>query len=219
MDRPEPVPLTSTSLPSCPRVTWKADGTRYMLLLCRYGTYLVDRKFAVTRVQMRWPTPRVSGQHLKGPVGPSHHLVSVVRCVPSCQLLATFQQQPAHPRKPRYMTSTLNPPPPPPLPSPPALHSADGAGWRDGCGRGAAGGSVGAPLPGLRHRRPQWDAPGGQALHGGCHAPEGGGGGAAARTERNGCAAVLCCAGAHMQHFTRSCCCRLAAAVCRSATR
>lgn len=57
-------------------MTWKADGTRYMLLLCRNGTYLVDRKFAVTRVQMRWPTPRASGQQLKGPVGPAHHLVS-----------------------------------------------------------------------------------------------------------------------------------------------
>ena len=34
-------------------VTWKADGTRYMLLLCRWGAYLLDRSFAVRRVQVR----------------------------------------------------------------------------------------------------------------------------------------------------------------------
>ena len=38
-------------------VTWKADGTRYMLLLMRDGAYLVDRKFDVRRVQMRFPLP------------------------------------------------------------------------------------------------------------------------------------------------------------------
>ena len=36
-------------------VTWKADGTRYMLLLMRDGVYLIDRKFAVRRVTMRFP--------------------------------------------------------------------------------------------------------------------------------------------------------------------
>ena len=36
-----------------PRVTWKADGTRYMLVLMRWGTYLIDRKFAIRRVQVR----------------------------------------------------------------------------------------------------------------------------------------------------------------------
>ncbi|KAL4857277.1 mRNA-capping enzyme [Chlorella vulgaris] len=55
-------------------VTWKADGTRYMLVLLRWGTYLVDRKFAVTRVQMRWPTPLLPGTRgAKGPTGPMHH--------------------------------------------------------------------------------------------------------------------------------------------------
>ena len=34
-------------------VTWKADGTRYMLLIQRWGTYLVDRSFKVRRVQVR----------------------------------------------------------------------------------------------------------------------------------------------------------------------
>mgnify|MGYP001973879565 FL=1 len=38
-------------------VTWKADGTRYMLLLMRDGTYLIDRKFEVRRVSMRFPAP------------------------------------------------------------------------------------------------------------------------------------------------------------------
>lgn len=35
-------------------VTWKADGTRYLMLLHRAGTYLIDRSNRVTRVQMRW---------------------------------------------------------------------------------------------------------------------------------------------------------------------
>lgn len=38
-------------------VTWKADGTRYLLLLMRDGAYLVDRKFSVRRAQMRFPLP------------------------------------------------------------------------------------------------------------------------------------------------------------------
>ncbi|WZZ01373.1 hypothetical protein YC2023_073701 [Brassica napus] len=35
--------------------TWKADGTRYMMLLTREGCYLIDRKFRFRRVQMRFP--------------------------------------------------------------------------------------------------------------------------------------------------------------------
>lgn len=38
-------------------VTWKADGTRYMLLLSKWGVYLIDRAFRVRRLQMRFPTP------------------------------------------------------------------------------------------------------------------------------------------------------------------
>ena len=37
------------------RVTWKADGTRYMLLLMLDGSYLIDRRFQFRRVQMRFP--------------------------------------------------------------------------------------------------------------------------------------------------------------------
>mgnify|MGYP006132026011 FL=1 len=38
-------------------VTWKADGTRYMLLLMRDGVYLIDRKFTIRRVTLRCPAP------------------------------------------------------------------------------------------------------------------------------------------------------------------
>lgn len=36
-------------------VTWKADGTRYMLLILREGAYLIDRNFGFRRVQVRFP--------------------------------------------------------------------------------------------------------------------------------------------------------------------
>ena len=36
-------------------VTWKADGTRYMLFLCTTGVYAIDRAFKVRRLQMRFP--------------------------------------------------------------------------------------------------------------------------------------------------------------------
>lgn len=42
------------------RVTWKADGTRYMLLLCKWGTYLLDRSFAVRRLQVGFALARLS---------------------------------------------------------------------------------------------------------------------------------------------------------------
>ncbi|XP_023637159.1 mRNA-capping enzyme [Capsella rubella] len=35
--------------------TWKADGTRYMMLLTIDGCYLIDRSFKFRRVQMRFP--------------------------------------------------------------------------------------------------------------------------------------------------------------------
>lgn len=57
-------------------VTWKADGTRYLILLHKAGTYLIDRSNAVRRVQMRWPSPlppmnKNSGQ-AKAPIGNLH---------------------------------------------------------------------------------------------------------------------------------------------------
>jgi len=42
-------------------VTWKADGIRYLLLILRDGAYLIDRKFAIRRIQMRFP---LSGQDI-----------------------------------------------------------------------------------------------------------------------------------------------------------
>ncbi|CAH9147760.1 unnamed protein product [Cuscuta epithymum] len=35
--------------------TWKADGTRYMMLITMDGCYLIDRKFEFRRIQMRFP--------------------------------------------------------------------------------------------------------------------------------------------------------------------
>ena len=35
--------------------TWKADGTRYMMLITVDGCYLIDRTFTFRRVQMRFP--------------------------------------------------------------------------------------------------------------------------------------------------------------------
>ena len=35
--------------------TWKADGTRYMMLITIDGCYLIDRGFNFRRVQMRFP--------------------------------------------------------------------------------------------------------------------------------------------------------------------
>ena len=46
-----------------------------MLVIMPSGTYLVDRKLATRRVQMRWPTVAVPGKQQKSPVGPPHSLV------------------------------------------------------------------------------------------------------------------------------------------------
>ncbi|KAF6258115.1 mRNA capping enzyme, catalytic domain-containing protein [Scenedesmus sp. NREL 46B-D3] len=55
-------------------VTWKADGTRYLMLLTREGVYLIDRAGEVRRMHMRFPT-LLQQQQPKGahPVGPPHH--------------------------------------------------------------------------------------------------------------------------------------------------
>lgn len=55
-------------------VTWKADGTRYLMLIHRSGTYLIDRSNTVTRVQARWPSllANMSNVQIKAPVGPFH---------------------------------------------------------------------------------------------------------------------------------------------------
>ncbi|XRA98974.1 mRNA-capping enzyme [Pycnococcus provasolii] len=38
-------------------VTWKADGTRYMLYISKWGVYVMNRKFEMRRLQMRFPVP------------------------------------------------------------------------------------------------------------------------------------------------------------------
>ncbi|CAD6251571.1 unnamed protein product [Miscanthus lutarioriparius] len=43
--------------------TWKADGTRYMMLIMRYGCFLIDRNFCFRRVQMRFPHRSLEGLH------------------------------------------------------------------------------------------------------------------------------------------------------------
>ena len=63
----QPVSLASSNIGLLKKhryfVTWKADGTRYMLYITTMGTYLIDRSFNVRRVQMRWPTAAPSGVH------------------------------------------------------------------------------------------------------------------------------------------------------------
>lgn len=49
--------------------TWKADGTRYMMLITRDGCYLIDRKFNFRRVQLRFPKRGVPQGSFE-----SHHL-------------------------------------------------------------------------------------------------------------------------------------------------
>ena len=51
-------------------VTWKADGTRYMLYIGILGTYLIDRSFKVRRVQMRWPTSDLKSPLKYDPAAP-----------------------------------------------------------------------------------------------------------------------------------------------------
>lgn len=41
----------------------QADGTRYLMLACKWGTYLMDRSFRVRRVQMRFLCPDMKTPH------------------------------------------------------------------------------------------------------------------------------------------------------------
>ncbi|GAV68537.1 DSPc domain-containing protein/mRNA_cap_enzyme domain-containing protein/mRNA_cap_C domain-containing protein [Cephalotus follicularis] len=49
--------------------TWKADGTRYMMLITMDGCYLVDRSFNFRRVQMRFPCRNIN----EGLAEKTHH--------------------------------------------------------------------------------------------------------------------------------------------------
>ncbi|XP_020541000.1 mRNA-capping enzyme isoform X2 [Jatropha curcas] len=49
--------------------TWKADGTRYMMLITRDGCYLIDRNFYFRKVNMRFPCKNMN----KGVLDQTHH--------------------------------------------------------------------------------------------------------------------------------------------------
>ncbi|KAK2990506.1 hypothetical protein RJ640_019786, partial [Escallonia rubra] len=49
--------------------TWKADGTRYMMLITWDGCYLIDRNFNFRSVQLRFPCRNVN----EGVAGSTHH--------------------------------------------------------------------------------------------------------------------------------------------------
>ncbi|KAI5584491.1 hypothetical protein POPTR_006G096000v4 [Populus trichocarpa] len=49
--------------------TWKADGTRYMMLITVDGCFLIDRNFKFRRVQMRFPCRYTN----EGPADKMHH--------------------------------------------------------------------------------------------------------------------------------------------------
>jgi mRNA-capping enzyme len=59
-------------------VTWKADGTRFLLAATHWGCYLLDRAFVVRRAQARFPTLHAASAFAPGrpppahPVGPPH---------------------------------------------------------------------------------------------------------------------------------------------------
>ncbi|KAM7271796.1 hypothetical protein ACFE04_031010 [Oxalis oulophora] len=68
--------------------TWKADGTRYMMLITMDGCYLVDRSFNFRRVQMRFPCRNTNDP--KGYAEKTHHFTlldgeMVIDTVPNSQ--------------------------------------------------------------------------------------------------------------------------------------
>ena len=62
----QPVSLARENLPELSRrkyqVTWKADGTRYLLAIMPWGSYFIDRALGVQRVQARFPCRCTSKQ-------------------------------------------------------------------------------------------------------------------------------------------------------------
>ncbi|KAF9622517.1 hypothetical protein IFM89_031921 [Coptis chinensis] len=64
-----PITLSKTSLKLLREryfyATWKAVGTRYMMLITWEGCYLIDKKFHFRRVQMRFPLKQTNAGHLK----------------------------------------------------------------------------------------------------------------------------------------------------------
>lgn len=54
---------TKAEMPTLQQSVLQADGTRYLLLACRWGTYLMDRTFKVRRIQMRFICPDMKTRH------------------------------------------------------------------------------------------------------------------------------------------------------------
>lgn len=52
----------------------QADGTRYLLLLCQWGAYVIDRSYRIRRVQLRAPT--VGKPHMHKQFGWGPHALS-----------------------------------------------------------------------------------------------------------------------------------------------
>jgi len=53
-------------------VTYKADGTRYMLLLMRHGAYLISRDFELQRIELRFPIEFKNDKFTVNPAVPHH---------------------------------------------------------------------------------------------------------------------------------------------------
>ncbi|KAM7260320.1 hypothetical protein ACFE04_016061 [Oxalis oulophora] len=69
--------------------TWKADGTRYMMLITTNGCFLIDRSFNFRRVQMRFPC-KFTHEGGKGLAEKTHHFTlldgeMVIDTVPETQ--------------------------------------------------------------------------------------------------------------------------------------
>lgn len=48
----------------------QADGTRYLLLLCQWGGYVIDRSYRIRRVQLRAPATSAPHPHKLFGCGP-----------------------------------------------------------------------------------------------------------------------------------------------------
>ncbi len=49
----------------------QADGTRYLLLLCQWGGYVIDRSYRIRRVQLRAPATAAPHHHKLFGCGPA----------------------------------------------------------------------------------------------------------------------------------------------------
>ena len=105
-------------------VTWKADGTRYLLLATSWGCYLLDRSFAVRRTQVRFPTlhppPASAASRAPAhPVGPPH-----VFTLLDGEMVVDEEEEPPQPpqqQRQQQQGGAAAPPAAPAAPAPPSL--------------------------------------------------------------------------------------------------